>query len=553
MNNIKKILKESLPINEAGFKIKEKGKLPKSIKLFHHVDLDGIVSAMVAYRQLVKQGMPPNRIELRPVQYGNQKPEFFNVKPGQKAVMVDYSELPEGARVPDILSDHHIKRDELKSVSGMRHGEVRSEKRIESEPEKTQRSDTERLAVLHAPQIAGREFVNKVSKVDSAQLGDMYNMDKMVLNSSNIQNVVNFLLTALAKEDLKTGDPNAKSTGATEWLIRNGPLSMVGLYNLLTNKNSPLQSVLHNEIDLVKELQKSPDQRDESKLKELMGSVSKATLRKAMRGEARKKAPLPLNVVKQQHEKQKEEAITPEKTSFKAKGNVIVSELSGANQPHRYLGSMLTKKDLSRYPALMRAWPGMVQIALNPDIEPEVAKNIDLNKIVHDAIDEMANSPDQKWNGWAWKIIREGAGGHTGIANVPSIYLLNLGPKDFREELKKVKDMKSRAAKITLKSRSTKEGKEKVRDLKKRLDERLKELEKRKEFFDEKRKTSVEKLKNLILQKVNDKLKGVKVKPLSQHPEEYQSKPRKPEEENKEVKENILRVLNNSNYLTEYK
>ena len=547
IENVLDDLKKS--INESGFRLKEKGKMPNSIKLFHHVDTDGIVSAMVAYRQLVKQGIPPNRIELRPVQYGDQKPEFFNVKPNQKSVMVDYSELPEGARVPDILSDHHIKKDELTSKAGMRHGESRDPKRLEAQPERTQRSDTERLATLHAPNIAGGDFVNSVSRVDSADLGDMYKLNALVVDKENIRNVVNSLLTALAKQDLKTGDPNSKSTGATEWLIRNAPLSMMGLYHLMTSEKSPLKSIIGNEIELVKELKKKPEDRNPEKLASLMkavGGVSKQTLRKVLADKGRSKPQVPLDIMKKQNKADVERATNPETSVFKARGNIIISELSGANQPHRYLGSLLTKQDGTRYPALMRQWPGMLQIALNPDLDKESKKDINLEEIVKSAIDEMKNREDQKWNGWAWDIIKGEAGGHKAIATVPGLYLLNMGPKRFREALKAAKNMKERASKFLIKNRDTKEGKEKIRVLKASLGARLKELEKQKEEFDKNRKASVDFLKGLILEKANKYVKGLSVKPLS-HPEEFKRKPAPaPEEKPEGIKESIVYVLKNA-------
>jgi len=113
-------------ITESGINL---GKInsTKSIKLLHHTDLDGISSAIMAYNQLLKQGIKPEQITLSPVQYGANDKGVWNLKKGQKGVVVDFGDFgDEASKVLDNkeywVSDHHEKKDDKKSLNSARHG-----------------------------------------------------------------------------------------------------------------------------------------------------------------------------------------------------------------------------------------------------------------------------------------------------------------------------------------------------------------------------------------------------------------------------------------------
>lgn len=55
-------------LNESGIRLP---KNTKSAKIITHVDLDGFVSALLLYHQLIKQGIPGERINIKFVQYGD--------------------------------------------------------------------------------------------------------------------------------------------------------------------------------------------------------------------------------------------------------------------------------------------------------------------------------------------------------------------------------------------------------------------------------------------------------------------------------------------------
>jgi len=113
-------------ITESGINLGKKG-TEKSIKLLHHTDLDGISSATMAYNQLLKQGVKPEQIVLVPVQYGANAKDVWNLKKGQKGVVVDFGDF--GDETDKVLgnkdywvSDHHEKKDIKQSIGSVRHG-----------------------------------------------------------------------------------------------------------------------------------------------------------------------------------------------------------------------------------------------------------------------------------------------------------------------------------------------------------------------------------------------------------------------------------------------
>ena len=71
----------------------------KSAKLVCHVDLDGVTSGISMVHQLVKQGIPKERITIEFAQYGDEKKDKnfddrFNGKKGQYVGVTDFAKLP---------------------------------------------------------------------------------------------------------------------------------------------------------------------------------------------------------------------------------------------------------------------------------------------------------------------------------------------------------------------------------------------------------------------------------------------------------------------------
>ena len=72
-------------LNESGIRI-PKG--AKAAKIVFHEDTDGIFSAILAMRQLEKQGISKKNIRLDSIQYGKKDDEMSRLLSGKKGQMV---------------------------------------------------------------------------------------------------------------------------------------------------------------------------------------------------------------------------------------------------------------------------------------------------------------------------------------------------------------------------------------------------------------------------------------------------------------------------------
>ena len=299
-------------IVESGVRIKRGGENPKHLVLFSHVDMDGLCSAMVAYRQLIKQGLKPEQISLRPLQYGSNAPEIMKLKSGQHGVVVDYGDFDEKifSDAGFTISDHHEAKTgyglgtnnatkvivdkagyrglpnqnmekEVFSKNGMRHGSERDPKRL-AQLKDIHKSDTQRFAVLHTTNLIDPSFLRDVSKVDSASYDDLSEIVDKPITKQALPGILNYLISKVIAPDVKTGSSGSRSTGAFEWLVRNGTPTLYGLWNNL--QSDELKSLASREVELAKELAKKPEQRDANKINELMGGLTKGTARKVMKG-----------------------------------------------------------------------------------------------------------------------------------------------------------------------------------------------------------------------------------------------------------------------------
>ena len=72
----------------------------KSAKVICHVDLDGVTSGITMVQQLIKQGIPKERITVEFAQYGDEekdknfKNRFTESKKGQYVGVTDFAKLP---------------------------------------------------------------------------------------------------------------------------------------------------------------------------------------------------------------------------------------------------------------------------------------------------------------------------------------------------------------------------------------------------------------------------------------------------------------------------
>src|SRR6056297_3626990 len=117
-----------MKLNEFSSALNESGiRIPKgthAAKIIHHTDFDGVFSAIVTYRQLLKQGIPEKNIRIKGIQYGEMPDEVeekMGKSKGQMVALVDFARIPKGTTEPDFWSDHHPST-ENKSTGGGRIG-----------------------------------------------------------------------------------------------------------------------------------------------------------------------------------------------------------------------------------------------------------------------------------------------------------------------------------------------------------------------------------------------------------------------------------------------
>ena len=145
-------------LTESGIRIPKEA---KAVKLIHHEDLDGVFSAILTYRQLIKQGINSNNIYIDGIQYGDNKSAVekqLAAKKGQMIALVDFARIPESARRPDFWSDHHEAPEGVKkSIKGAAIGKTEFA------------SDAEHLATSHTQGLADSTTTKAISMVDSAK------------------------------------------------------------------------------------------------------------------------------------------------------------------------------------------------------------------------------------------------------------------------------------------------------------------------------------------------------------------------------------------------
>jgi len=126
-----------------------------------------------------------------------------------------------------------------------------------------------------------------------------------------------------------------------------------------------------------------------------------------------------------------------EKEQITQKGNIIVQDIIGKDQPGRYTNFFL--KTPNPIDAQMRQWTTFLQMGLNPNVPKELKEKLDLGKYMRAAIKEVRDEMGTKYEDWAFDIIQSESGGHKGITNVSGLGTLGIMPKKLRERLKELK------------------------------------------------------------------------------------------------------------------
>ena len=499
------LIAKELLLNESGIRI-PKG--TKAARVLFHVDLDGLMSAIITKEQLKKQGIPERNIAFQGVQYGDDEMEMMskqNVSRGQMLAVVDFGKVSPQGTQPDFASDHHeIEGDMVKGRSG-------------SIGKTEFKSDFEHLATSHAQGLADPQTIKHMSMVDSASftsIQDVIENTKKFKEKGRFErlaNITNTLVSQLLKSN----------RAAAYALIKEAKPSLINVYSLAL-KHSKLNNIVRDALD---ELSKpNPDwkkideirnnlpaeyktqvskdnkskiknlntveqwqqkaikdlaraltgyvtKKEKKTLEELEGKISGAEdpeetkkaiakLREFLRNtvyqndkETYNKVTKSLDELKSKNDY---EAISSEidklskkQGTFHAVNNKVMRQdasfaTMSKGYPSRYLGSAITDKSGKRWPFLIKRFDTMIQVSANPDIKQEDKEKIDLVSDMNGILQKVKEEMGRKFPDWSFDVVKKESGGHKTITNISALGTVGLMPKKDRERLKELQSIERR-------------------------------------------------------------------------------------------------------------
>jgi hypothetical protein len=227
MNNIiKKILKETYLIKESGIRgIKDLAKRYQMAKIYFHMDLDGVTTAIAMKEYLEKNGIKV--VDAETIQYGDK--EFAVKKPDASGdimpVLVDFAH---GKPMYIIHTDHHD------TQAGVEQGTATSFR--------PSRSNVETISQVLSPKdIFSQEDIELINMVDSADFAK-YDITP--------DDVMNFLFKVDRERDIKS---NKRMLGlVTNKLLLSFKNKKGFLRDLVLNSKPSLLNILLNIKDWMK-------------------------------------------------------------------------------------------------------------------------------------------------------------------------------------------------------------------------------------------------------------------------------------------------------------
>lgn len=439
-------------------------KIPKNTyaaRIVHHQDFDGVFSAIITFRQLLKQGMDSKNITTQWIQYGENNEDYakkLKKSKGQMVALVDFARLPEDSKIekPEFWSDHHVASKKYGTKSG-RTGASEF------------KSDSSHLALLHTENLVDGKTLKIIDIIDSAgysNLEEVLKLPKKFKEKGRLERlgiICNALLT-------KSGILNDNSL--LEDFIKNTQPSIASFYNNI------LKYVRLNDIqeEAIKELRKENPNWDMIEKARKVMPTQKAKNR-IQKGASFNEGALEdyeelqyLRDKKDRTEKEEKRfkelinkpidkmrtdragSIEKEKSkegSFLKRGSTLIQQNP---RLQRYIWTQLNTKGI-KYPFVIKRYSTFIQIAVNPDLPKEVKETIDLGQIADEVMKSVQNKFENKYNSWAFKIINKERGGHKGITNIPALGTLGLMKKADREELKYLQSLESRVKKLKASNR----------------------------------------------------------------------------------------------------
>jgi hypothetical protein len=428
-------------------------------------DFDGVFSAIITYRQLLKQGIKPKNIRIEGIQYGdtNEKVDRqMSSKKGQMVALVDFARLPEGTKKPDFWSDHH-QSDEPESKGGGRTGATEF------------KSDASHLALLHTNNMVDGKTIDIVNKIDSAgytKLEEILKLPKNFKESRRLERLGILCNALLTKSNI------LKNTGLLSSFIKETQPSIVSFYNNILKyvRLNKIQDEAIKEIskenpdwDKIEKSRKAmPSQKAKEDIKTPAKLSAKHRIRAVEKNEDIDEGALEdeeelQNLKKKgtkrtdEEEKRYKELVNKDIDILRARRETSAekAKTSGDFKPRgatitqtnpklqRYLWTQMNKKGL-KHPFVIKKYATFIQIAINPELPKVVKDYIDLGKVAKNVLSKVRNKFGNRYNDWAFNVIEKESGGHKGITNISGLGTLGLMKKADREELKYLESLESR-------------------------------------------------------------------------------------------------------------
>jgi len=530
MKNFMSILNESKAemINEAGIRLPPTA---QSFKILHHDDADGLGSAKMIRKQLHNQlfkkfkkknpgktdkqiyKIIDSRIVYKDVTDGSTQQHVekaLQKSANQVIIVVDFDRFEKfGPKVAALIkngainfhSDHH-ETETPRSTGGGKTGATDF------------RSDTEHLATKIVSKGVDAKAVLAFSDTDSAtfkeKLSSALGLKPSAKKEFKIINGLFIYLSQFARGPMK-------SPVASKLFIKNSGDSLMSMYTY--SKKLAAAINLANKGQNALNRKKEPSQKEADEIrKQLIKSGFRELAMEVKKGNKSKF----LNSPEKLKEKNVKDFEDKELYFKKAGKYIVLSELSGAKQPSRYLGFTVPNDDpdVKKYFSMIRSWNGMgfFQMSLSPEAPKEVKDAINLVEIMKESLTKVRAKFENKYNTWAFNIIDEEMGGHAGITNAGGMGLFGLMPKKMREEYKAIVPISKRVKALSVMKRKAprEEFLKKVPGLAAKLG-RLKELEDAKKEYSKNKVKVMNYFKKIMAEEVDKKIAEVmKKKPTNE-------------------------------------
>lgn len=496
-------------LSESGIRI-PKG--THAAKIIHHEDFDGVFSAIITYRQLIKQGISPEHITIEGIQYSDMPAEIerkLSKSKGQMVALVDFARIPEDGSQPDFWSDHHPS-EKSKSSGGARIGASEF------------KSDSMHLATLHTENMVDGQTLDVVNKIDSAGYTDLKEILKLPKDFKQARRLERLGILCNA---LLTKSGILKNTSLLEQFVKETKPSIVSFYNNILKyvRLHDIQEEAIEELEkenpdwgkIEKSRRRMPTLKSKSKIQRHVESINEEALedeeeleRLKAKGSKRTKEEekrfkelinKPIENLRQRR------AATAEKErsgegSFEDRGIALIQ-----HNPHlqRYLWTQMNKAGV-KFPFVIKRYGTMIQVAANPELPEVVKKKVDLNEVANDVMKMIRDKFQNKYNTWAFKIIDSERGGHKGITNIPAFGTLGIMKKDDRGRLKYLQSLEDRIKKL--------KSKKDMGELMPKKAKELEELEAKKKKFAEKRTQIMNEVENEFIRILDEKFGDVNLK-----------------------------------------